>query len=158
MRAISEHGNLARDMGSSVSRGKKVAPECESEMNASTGVTSPKHSAPFRPLKIPTLLRSARNRAHQDGHSEDSERSVEEEDTEQDVAKKASVKKTTTVRSRTYGLCHFNSEDTDEDMGSYHQGRASTELCGGQDINTKGYTRAVLFPRRNRVSTVCLLK
>ncbi|KAM7403248.1 hypothetical protein PAMA_003934 [Pampus argenteus] len=124
-------------MGSGTSRGKKVAPACVSEVNVTktdAGVTSPKQdSRSFKPLKIHTVLRNARNRAQRDCHSEghDSEFSGEDDDIDAELdtfladyeeREKASVKKQpskkTFIRSKTYGLCHFSREEPDEDCGS----------------------------------------
>ncbi|XP_069008571.1 uncharacterized protein [Embiotoca jacksoni] len=124
-------------MGSGTSRGKKVAPACVSDVNVTktgTDIISPKQdSCPFKPLKIHTTLRNARNRAPPDCHSEghDSNVSGEDEDIDGELdtvlanyeeRERASVKKTppkkTFARSRTYGLCHFSQEDTEDDSSS----------------------------------------
>lgn len=122
-------------MGTGTSRGKKVAPACVSEVtNTGTGVTSPKpDSRPFKPLKIHTILRNARNRAQPDCHSEghDSDFSGEDDDIDAELdtvladyeeRERASVKKPppkkTFIRSKTYGLCHFSQEDTEDDFSS----------------------------------------
>lgn len=100
-----------------------------------TSVTSPKQqSRAFKPLKIHTILRTARNRAPQDCHSEghDSEFSGEDDDIDGELLdtvmadyeerERASVKKhsskKTFIRSKTYGLCHFSREDVDDDLSS----------------------------------------
>ncbi|CAK6971517.1 uncharacterized protein LOC121881134 [Scomber scombrus] len=125
-------------MGSGTSRGKKVAPECVSEVNVTktaAGVTSPtQQSRAFKPLKIHKILRNARNRAPQDCHSEghDSEFSGEDDDidgelldtvmAEYEARERTSVKKhpskKTFIRSKTYGLCHFSREEADDDLSS----------------------------------------
>lgn len=130
-----------QDMGSGTSRGKRVAPACVSEVNVTkkaAGVTSPKqHSRAFKPLKIHTILRNARNRGQPGCHSEghDSEFSGEDDDidgelldtvlTDYEERERASVKKhpskKTFIRSKTYGLCHFSREDADEDLSSTPQ-------------------------------------
>ncbi|TKS86737.1 hypothetical protein D9C73_020856 [Collichthys lucidus] len=119
-------------MGSGTSRGKKVAPACVSEVNVTktTVSTSPKQdSRPFKPLKIHTILRNARNRAQPDCHSEghDSDFSREDDDIDGELDTvladyedrgRASVKKNppkkTVIRSKTYGLCHFSREDEED--------------------------------------------
>ncbi|XP_029983292.1 uncharacterized protein LOC115414196 [Sphaeramia orbicularis] len=149
-------------MGSGPSRGKKVAPACVSEVTVAktaARVTATKHSGgPFRPLKIQTILRTARNRAQPDRHSEgnDSECSGEDDDIDGELdtvmanyeeRERASVKKPpskkTFIRSRTYGLCHFGREDTDEDFSSETRIResGSTEPRGSHrgDVNKRGY-------------------
>lgn len=122
-------------MGTGTSRGKRVAPACVSEVNVTktgSGVSSPKQdSRSFKPLKIHTILRSARNRAQPDCHSEghDSNFSGEEDDIDGELdtvladyeeRQRDSVKKTpakkTFVRSKTYGLCHFSQEDAEEEF------------------------------------------
>lgn len=125
------------DMGSGTSRGKKVAPACVSEVNATKTAaagTSAKQdgSSPFKPIKIHAILRNARNRAQPDCHSEghDSDFSREDDDIDGELdtvladeeerggaeVKKSPPKKTV-VRSKTYGLCHFRQED-EEDLSS----------------------------------------
>ncbi|XP_029973294.1 uncharacterized protein LOC115407075 isoform X2 [Salarias fasciatus] len=114
-------------MGTGTSRGKKVAPACASEASVAktgSGVASPKRDTTlFKPLKIHAILRSARNRAQPDCHSEgqESDLSAEDEDVDGELdtvledygerGERVSVKKTPTkksfMRSRTYGLCHF---------------------------------------------------
>lgn len=145
-------------MGSGTSRGKKVAPACVSELNVTkttAGVTSPKQdSRPFKPLKIHAILRNARNRAQPDCHSEgqDSDFSREDEDIDRELDTvladyeergRASVKmnppKKTVIRSRTYGLCHFNRED-DEDINSAGLSRAEEPRGshgGSRDVNKR---------------------
>ncbi|XP_030247997.1 uncharacterized protein LOC115566314 [Sparus aurata] len=124
-------------MGSGTSRGKKVAPACVSEVNATKTAaagTSAKQdgSSPFKPIKIHAILRNARNRAQPDCHSEghDSDFSREDDDIDGELdtvladeeerggaeVKKSPPKKTV-VRSKTYGLCHFRQED-EEDLSS----------------------------------------
>ncbi|KAG7224126.1 hypothetical protein INR49_019861 [Caranx melampygus] len=126
-------------MGSGPSK-KKVAPACVSEVNATkiaAGVTSHKQdSRPFKPLKIHAILANARNRAPADCHSEghDSDFSAEDDDVdgELDTALKdydeRSVKKNgpkkTFVKSRSYGLCHFSREDTEDELGTAPRARA----------------------------------
>lgn len=117
-------------MGSGPSRGKKVAPACVSEVNGtktSAGVTSPKHDwHPFNPLRIHGVLRTARNRPLPDCHSEGPESDFSDEDADReleavladyddtDSVKKPAAKKHF-LRSRTYGLCHFSGEDTEDE-------------------------------------------
>ncbi|XP_018519243.1 uncharacterized protein LOC108875068 [Lates calcarifer] len=131
-------------MGSGPSRGKKVAPACVSEVNVTkpaAGVTSPKQdSRPFKPLKIHAILRNARNRAQPDCHSEghDSDFSGEDDDIDGELdtvladyeeRERVSVKKTppkrTFMKSKTYGLCHFSREDTEDEFSSAPRLRAS---------------------------------
>ncbi|XP_008305101.1 uncharacterized protein LOC103376495 [Stegastes partitus] len=131
-------------MGTGTSRGKRVAPACVSEVNVTktgSGVTSPKEdSRPFKPLKIHTILRNARNRAQPDCHSEghDSNFSGEEDDVDReldtvladyDERERDSVKRTpakkTFIRSKTYGLCHFSQEDAEDDFSSAPRLRVS---------------------------------
>lgn len=131
-------------MGSGPSK-KKVAPACVSEVNATkTAVTSPKRdSRPFKPLKIHAILANARNRASPDCHSEghDSDFSAEDDDVvgELDAALKdygqLSVKKNgpkkTFIKARSYGLCHFSQEDTEDELqGSAHRASASGRVEG----------------------------
>lgn len=144
-------------MGSGTSRGKKVAPECVSEVNVTKTVvgTSPKQdSRPFKPLKIHAILRNARNRAQPDCHSEghDSDFSREDDDIDGELDTvladyeergRASVKKNppkkTVVRSKTYGLCHFSQED-DEDLSSAPRPRAVEPRGshrGSRDVNKR---------------------
>lgn len=131
-------------MGSGTSRGKRVAPARVSEVNvnkAGIDVTSPqKHSRPFKPLKIHAILRNVRNRAQPDCHSEgqDSDFSGNEEDVDGEldavmsdceqrgsVSVKKSPPKKTFIRSKTYGLCHFSQEETDDDLSAAPELRAS---------------------------------
>nr|XP_020446813.1 uncharacterized protein LOC109955215 [Monopterus albus] len=121
-------------MGSGTSRGKKVAPACVSEVNMSkTTVTASKQdSHPFKPLRIHAILRNARNRAppdrHGEGHDSDFSREGDSIDRDLDTVladyekEKVSAKKTapmkTIMKSKTYGLCHFSREDTEEDVPS----------------------------------------
>ncbi|XP_070698717.1 uncharacterized protein [Pempheris klunzingeri] len=128
------------DMGSGSSRGKKVAPACVTEVTETDAGTSPKQdSRAFKPLKIHAILRTARNRAQPDCHSEghDSDFSREDDDMDGELdtvladyeergrasVKKAPTKKTVT-RSKTYGLCHFSQEE-DEDFSSAPEPRGS---------------------------------
>lgn len=121
-------------MGSGTSRGKKVAPVSDvNGTKTAAGVASSKQdSRSFMPLKIHSILRTARSRAQADCHSEghDSDISGEEDGIDEDLdtvlagheerrvsAKKSPTKKTF-IRSKTYGLCHFSRADTDEDSGS----------------------------------------
>lgn len=150
-------------MGSGTSRGKKVAPACVSEVNVTktvAGVTSPKQeSRSFKPLKIHTILRNARNRAQPDCHSEghDSEFSGEDDDingeldtveADYEERERAAVKKhpskKTFIRSKTYGLCHFSREDADEDFSSAPRLKATGTAeetrgshCGTRDVNKR---------------------
>ncbi|XP_035530144.1 uncharacterized protein LOC118337299 [Morone saxatilis] len=120
-------------MGSGTSRGKKVAPACVSEVNVAktaAGGTSPKQdNSSFKPLKIHTVLRNARNRAQPDCHSEghDSDFSREDDDIDGEldtvladyeergrVSEKKNPPKKTVIRSKTYGLCHFSQEDAED--------------------------------------------
>lgn len=123
------------DMGTGTSRGKRVAPACASEVSVlktSASVAPPKQDTTlFKPLKIHAILRSARNCAQSDCHSEgqDSDFSGEDDDVDGELdtvladyeerGERVSVKKTPTkksfMRSRTYGLCHFGAGDS-EDM------------------------------------------
>lgn len=140
-------------MGSGTSRGKKVAPACVSEVNVTkttSKATSPKQdNRPFKPLKIHTMLRNARNRAQPDCHSEghDSDFSREEDDIDgeldtvmaeyeergrDDVSKNPPKK--AIIRSKTYGLCHFSRDDEEEPEeprgshgGSRHVNKRSTD-------------------------------
>ncbi|XP_022054674.1 uncharacterized protein LOC110954446 isoform X2 [Acanthochromis polyacanthus] len=142
-------------MGTGTSRGKRVAPACVSEVKVTktgSGVTSSKQdSHPFKPLKIHTILRSARNRAQPDCHSEghDSNFSGEEDDIdgeldtvladyeerERDSGKKTPAKKTF-IRSKTYGLCHFSREDAEEELsGRAEEPRVSH--CASRDVNKR---------------------
>ncbi|XP_029317254.1 uncharacterized protein LOC115027863 [Cottoperca gobio] len=139
-------------MGSGTSRGKKVAPACVSDVNATktaAGVTSPKQdSRPFKPLKSHAILRNARNRAqpecHSEGHDSDFSREDDDIDGEMDTVLadyeergRSSVKtnppKKTAIRSKTYGLCHFSQED-DKDFSS-EEPRGSQ--CGSGDVNKR---------------------
>ncbi|XP_039992429.1 uncharacterized protein LOC120795043 [Xiphias gladius] len=150
-------------MGSGPSRGKKVAPACVSEVSATktaAGVTSPKPDRrPFKPLKIHAILRNARNRAPPDSHSEghDSEFSGEDDDTNAELdtviadyeeRERVSVKKTppkkTSMKSKTYGLCHFSREDAEEDFSPAPRLRAAARAeeprgshGGSRDVNKR---------------------
>ncbi|XP_023133159.1 uncharacterized protein LOC111573296 [Amphiprion ocellaris] len=142
-------------MGTGTSRGKRVAPACVSEVNVTktgSGVTSSKQdSHPFKPLKIHTILRSARNRAQPDCHSagHDSNFSGEEDDIDgeldtvladyeerqRDSGKKTPAKKTF-IRSKTYGLCHFSQEDAEEELsGRVEEPRVSHGAS--RDVNKR---------------------
>ncbi|XP_026187505.1 uncharacterized protein LOC113144991 [Mastacembelus armatus] len=138
------------DMGSGTSRGKKVAPACVSEVNVTkTAVTSPKQETrPFKPLKIHAILRNARNRTQPDCHSEghDSDFSGEDDniDGELDtvladyeererVSLKKRAPKKTVIKSKTYRLCHFSREDTEDDITEEPRG----SHCGSTDVNKK---------------------
>ncbi|CAB1461129.1 unnamed protein product [Pleuronectes platessa] len=150
-------------MGSSPSRGKKVAPACVSEVNVTkttAGVPSPKQdSRIFKPLKIHAVLRNARNRAQSDCHSQgpDSDFSGEDEDIdaeldtvladyeerERTTAKKPPPKKTF-VKSKTYGLCHLGGEDTEDEVSSAPRLSASggseeprVPRGGAEDVNKR---------------------
>ncbi|KAM9341561.1 uncharacterized protein ABDE67_015219 [Symphorus nematophorus] len=118
-------------MGSGTSRGKKVAPACVSEVSVAKTAASPKqdNNRPFKPLKIHTILRNARNRAHPDCHSEghDSDFSREDDDIDAELdtvladyeeregaAVKKNPPKKAVIRSKTYGLCHFSQDDEDD--------------------------------------------
>ncbi|XP_022606372.1 uncharacterized protein LOC111225648 [Seriola dumerili] len=149
-------------MGSGPSK-KKVAPACVSEVNVTkttAGVTSPKQdSHPFKPLKIHATLRNARNRARPDCHSEghDSDFSGEDDDVDGELdtvlkdyeeLERLSVKKNITKKSfmkaKTYGLCHFSREDTEDDVSSAPRSRASGRAeeprgshGGSRDVNKR---------------------
>ncbi|KAI9528829.1 hypothetical protein NQZ68_017428 [Dissostichus eleginoides] len=166
-------------MGSGTSRGKKVAPACVSELKGTTstsGETSPKQeSRPFKPLKIQSILRNARNRAqpecHSEGHDSDFSREEDDIDGEMDTViadyeerEKTSVKKTPpkkiVIRSKTYGLCPFSQEDekdfsSEEPRGSHggsgdvnkRSSDASTQpACPSQHSSSQGFlTRGALL-------------
>lgn len=126
-------------MGSGPSK-KKVAPACVSEVNATktaAGVTSAKQdSRPFKPLKIHAILANARNRAPTDCHSEghDSDFSAEDDDVDgeldtalkdyDELSMKKNGPKKTFMKNRSYGLCHFSREDTEDELGSAPRARA----------------------------------
>ncbi|KAF3701090.1 hypothetical protein EXN66_Car016778 [Channa argus] len=148
-------------MGSGTSRGKKVAPACLSEVKVShtaASVTSPEQdNRPLKPLKINALLRDTRNRArppdcHSGGH--DSDFSGEDDDGEQDRAVadyeererdsgKTHTPKKTSLKSKTYGLCHFSRDDAEDDFGSPRlraTGKAEEprgSCCGSGDVNKR---------------------
>ncbi|XP_040917504.1 uncharacterized protein LOC121197795 isoform X2 [Toxotes jaculatrix] len=151
-------------MGSGPSRGKKVAPACVGEVKVAktaAGVTSPKQdSRPFKPLKIHAILRNARNRAQPDSHSEghDSDFSGDDDDIDAELdtvladyeerETVSSVKKNPTkksfMKSKTYGLCHFSREDTEDDISPAPRLRASGRAeeprgshGGSRDVNKK---------------------
>ncbi|XP_047467643.1 uncharacterized protein LOC125024039 isoform X2 [Mugil cephalus] len=160
-------------MGTGTSRGKKVAPACLNEVNESktgTGVTSPKQdSSSFKPHKIHTVLRNARNRAQPDCHSEghDSDFSGEDDDidaeldtvlADYDDRERSSVKKNpprkTFIRSKTYGLCHFSQEDAEDDLRSVPRltasGRAEeTRVSHGvtRDVNKRSQSAFTHFKK-----------
>ncbi|XP_062253867.1 uncharacterized protein LOC133962331 [Platichthys flesus] len=150
-------------MGSSPSRGKKVAPACVSEVTVTkttAGVPSPKQdSRIFKPLKIHAALRNARNRAQQDCHSQgpDSDYSGEDEDIDAELdtvladyeerertkVKKPPPKKTF-VKSKTYGLCHLGREDTEDEVSAAPRLSASggseeprVPRGGAEDVNKR---------------------
>ncbi|CAN9502362.1 unnamed protein product [Ophioblennius macclurei] len=139
-------------MGTGTSRGKKVAPACASEVSVTkttTGVASPKQDTLFKPLKIHAILRSARNRAQPDCHSEgqDSDFSGEDDDVDAELdtvladyeerGERVSAKKTPTkksfMRSRTYGLCHFGGGDAEDERAAEPRVRHG----GAADVNKK---------------------
>ncbi|XP_041828727.1 uncharacterized protein LOC121631745 [Melanotaenia boesemani] len=146
-------------MGTGTSRGKKVAPVCVSEVNvtktASKVASSKQDSNSFKPLKIQSVLRNARIRAQPECHSEghDSELSGEDDDihgeldtvlADYEEREKASVKKTsqkkTFIKSKTYGLCHLNQEDTEGDDSSASRLRAEEPRvfhCVPKDVNKR---------------------
>ncbi|XP_010795879.1 uncharacterized protein isoform X1 [Notothenia coriiceps] len=166
-------------MGSGTSRGKKVAPACVGEVKgtkSTSGETSPKQeSRPFKPLKIQSILRNARNRAqpecHSEGHDSDFSREEDDIDGEMDTViagyeerEKTSVKKTPpkkiVIRSKTYGLCPFSQEDeedfsSEEPRGSHggsgdvnkRSSDASTQpACPSQHSSSQGFlTRGALL-------------
>lgn len=155
-------------MGSGPSRGKKVAPACVSEVTVAqtaARIPSTKHGhRPFKPLNIQTILRTARNRAHPDRHSEGNESDCSGEDDDVDAEldtvladyedrERASVKKAppkkTFIRSRTYGLCHFGREDTDEDFSSETRINEPTETRGSHrgDVNNRRYNGFTHFKK-----------
>lgn len=160
-------------MGSGTSRGKRVAPACVSEVNVTktgTDVTSPqKDSRPFKPLKIHAILRNVRNRAQPDCHSEgqDSDFSGNEEDIDGELDTvmadyeergNVSVKKTppkkTFIRSKTYGLCHFSQEETEDDFNSAPRLRASgrdpeprVAHSVSRDVNKRGNSAFTHFKK-----------
>ncbi|XP_071354782.1 uncharacterized protein [Trachinotus anak] len=130
-------------MGSGPSK-KKIAPACVSEVNmtkTAAGATSPKQEGrSFKPLRVHAALRNARSRAQPDRHSEGrgSDLSAEDDDTdgELDAARKdygererVSAKKNpprkTFMKSKTYGLCHFSREDTEDELSSAPRPRES---------------------------------
>ncbi|XP_068608421.1 uncharacterized protein [Brachionichthys hirsutus] len=130
-------------MGSGPSRGKRVAPACVGEVSV-TKTAAPKedNSRPFKPLKIHAILRSARNRAQPDCHSEghDSDFSREDDDVDGELDAvlgdygergRKNRPKTPVARSKTYGLCHFSQEDDEEP--SPEETRVSN--CGSRDVN-----------------------
>ncbi|XP_019953398.1 uncharacterized protein [Paralichthys olivaceus] len=139
-------------MGSGPSRGKKVAPACMSEVNVTkttAGVPSPKQdSRIFKPLKIHAVLRNARNSAQPDCHSQgpDSDFSGEDDDIDAELdtvladyeeretipVKKQPPKKTF-MKSKTYGLCHFGREDTEDEVSAAPRLSAS-----GRDEEPRG--------------------
>ncbi|XP_072221693.1 uncharacterized protein [Leuresthes tenuis] len=128
-------------MGTGTSRGKKVAPVRVSEVSVTkTGCDIATHkqdnSGQFKPLENHTILRnSARPDCHREGHDSPLSREDDDVDGELDTVledygnrERASVEKTpqkrSFVKSRKYGLCHFNREDTEDDVSSAPSGRA----------------------------------
>ncbi|XP_029900737.1 uncharacterized protein LOC115354482 [Myripristis murdjan] len=118
-------------MGSGTSRGKKVAPACVGAVSVTNREPTKQAGHSIKPLKFRAILRSSRNGAQADCHSEghDSELSAEEDDTDAGLdhvladyedqgraPKRKNPPKKSFLRSRTYGLCNFSRVHTDDDF------------------------------------------
>lgn len=145
-----------------------MAPACVGQVPADTSPTKAKR--PFKPLKIHAILRSARNRAQSDCHSEgpDSDVSREDDDVDGEVdtgltdyeqrgwaaAKKPPIR--SAIRARTYGLCHSGQEDEDSGAEGPRGSRVVNKRSSGVSHHFKKQT-AVSPSQLNVRNSICLL-
>uniref|UniRef100_A0A1A8CZ01 Uncharacterized protein n=1 Tax=Nothobranchius kadleci TaxID=1051664 RepID=A0A1A8CZ01_NOTKA len=133
-------------MGSGASRGKKVAPCVTNVTNTGPGVASSKlDRGPFKNIKTRTALRNARSREHPDSFTKrhgsdfsgDEDGAVlADEENRNGFFVKISPPKRTFLRSKTYGLCHFSQEDSEDAIGSSKRSE-EPRPAASKDVNKR---------------------